>query len=69
MEKDWVQIYSTDKMFQAEIFKQVLADHKIEAVIIIDYRYPLPCSYRTCPDPASLPVPRYILTGLFCRLA
>jgi hypothetical protein len=34
MEKDWVQIYSTDKMFQAEIFKQVLADHKIEAVII-----------------------------------
>ncbi len=34
MEKDWVQIYSTDKMFQAEIFKQVLADHNIEAVII-----------------------------------
>ena len=34
MEKDWVQIYSTNKMFQAEIFKQVLADHKIEAVII-----------------------------------
>ena len=34
MEKGWVQIYSTDKMFQAEIFKQVLADHKIEAVII-----------------------------------
>ena len=34
MEKGWVQIYSTDKMFQAEIFKQVLADHKIESVII-----------------------------------
>ena len=34
MEKDWVQVYSTDKMFQAEIFKQVLADHEIEAVII-----------------------------------
>ncbi len=34
MEKDWVQIYSTDKMFQAEILKQVLADHEIEAVII-----------------------------------
>ena len=34
MEKGWVQIYGTDKMFQAEIFKQVLADHGIEAVII-----------------------------------
>ena len=34
MEKGWVQVYSTDKMFQAEIFKQVLADHDIEAVII-----------------------------------
>ncbi len=34
MEKDWIQIYSTDKMFQAEILKQVLADHEIEAVII-----------------------------------
>jgi len=34
MEKGWVQIYSTDKMFQAEIFKQVLADNEIEAVII-----------------------------------
>lgn len=34
MEKGWVQIYGTDKMFQAELFKQVLADHDIEAVII-----------------------------------
>ncbi len=34
MEKDWIQVYSTDKMFQAEILKQVLADHEIEAVII-----------------------------------
>jgi hypothetical protein len=34
MEKDWVQVYSTNLMFQAEIFKQVLADHKIEAVIL-----------------------------------
>ncbi len=34
MEKDWVQIYSTDRMFQAEILKQVLSDHEIEAVII-----------------------------------
>jgi len=34
MEKGWVQVYSTDKMFQAEILKQVLSDHEIEAVII-----------------------------------
>ena len=34
MEKGWVQVYSTDKMFQAEIFKRVLADHNIEAVIM-----------------------------------
>ena len=34
MEKGWVQIYSTNQMFQAEIFKRVLADHDIEAVII-----------------------------------
>ena len=34
MEKGWVQIYSTDKLFQAEIFKKVLADNEIEAVII-----------------------------------
>ena len=34
MEKDWVHVYSTDKLFQAEILKQVLADHNIEAVII-----------------------------------
>jgi len=34
MEKGWVQVYTTDKMFQAEILKQVLADHDIEAVIM-----------------------------------
>jgi hypothetical protein len=34
MEKGWVQVYTTDKMFRAEIFKRVLADHDIEAVII-----------------------------------
>jgi signal recognition particle GTPase len=34
MEKGWVQVYTTDRMFQAEIFKQVLADHDIEAVIL-----------------------------------
>lgn len=34
MEKGWSQIYSTNQMFQAEIFKQVLADNGIEAIII-----------------------------------
>jgi hypothetical protein len=34
MEKGWVQVYATNKLFQAEIFKRVLADHEIEAVII-----------------------------------
>jgi len=34
MEKDWVQVYSTNQMFQAEIFKQVLADNEIESIII-----------------------------------
>lgn len=34
MEEGWVQIYSTNKLFQAEIFKEVLADNGIEAVVI-----------------------------------
>jgi hypothetical protein len=34
MEKGWVKVYGTNQMFRAEIFKQVLADHEIEAVII-----------------------------------
>jgi hypothetical protein len=34
MEKGWVRIYTTNQMFRAEIFKRVLADHDIEAVII-----------------------------------
>ena len=34
MEKDWIQVYTTNQMFQAELFKQVLEDHKIEAVIL-----------------------------------
>jgi hypothetical protein len=34
MEKDWVLAYSTGEMFNAELFKQVLADNDIEAVII-----------------------------------
>jgi hypothetical protein len=34
MEKGWVRIYTTNQMFRSEIFKRVLADHDIEAVII-----------------------------------
>ncbi len=34
MEKGWVCVYTTVQMFRAEIFKRVLADHDIEAVII-----------------------------------
>ena len=32
MEKDWVSIYSTDKLHIAEMIKGVLSDHNIEAV-------------------------------------
>jgi len=34
MEKGWVKVFTTDKMFRAEIYKRVLGDHDIEAVII-----------------------------------
>jgi hypothetical protein len=34
MEKGWVKVYTTNKMYRAEIFKQVLGDYEIEAVII-----------------------------------
>ncbi|KPL15286.1 MAG: hypothetical protein AMS23_03940 [Bacteroides sp. SM1_62] len=34
MEKGWIRVYTTIQMFRAEIFKRVLADHDIEAVII-----------------------------------
>lgn len=34
MEKGWVIAYSTNMEFQAEIFKEVLRDHGIEAQII-----------------------------------
>jgi hypothetical protein len=34
MEDNWVVIYSSDKPWQAEIAKQVLADNGIEAVVI-----------------------------------
>ena len=34
MEKNWAVIYSTDQMYLAELAKQMLADHDIEAVVI-----------------------------------
>lgn len=34
MEGDWIPIYSTDKLYQAEIIKQVLADHQIAAFVL-----------------------------------
>jgi hypothetical protein len=34
MEGDWVPIYSTDKLYQAEIIKQVLADNQIAAFVL-----------------------------------
>jgi hypothetical protein len=34
MEKGWIQVFATTQMFQAEIFKRVLGDNGIEAVII-----------------------------------
>lgn len=34
MEKGWVIAYTTNKEFQAEIFKKVLIDHDIQVQII-----------------------------------
>ncbi len=34
MEKDWIIIYTTNKSYQAEIFRNVLSDHEIESFII-----------------------------------
>ena len=34
MEKDWVNVYTTDKEHLAQIAKMVLADHNIECVIL-----------------------------------
>ena len=34
MEEGWVLAYTTNKMFDAELFKRVLGDHDIESVII-----------------------------------
>ena len=34
MEEGWVLAYTTNKTFDAELFKRVLGDHDIESVII-----------------------------------
>lgn len=34
MEKDWVIVYTTNKSYQAEIFRNVLSEHEIESFII-----------------------------------
>ena len=34
MEKDWIIAYSTNQLYQAEIFREVLSDHNIESIII-----------------------------------
>lgn len=34
MEKDWVVIYNTNKLYQAEMLKEILFDNGIEAVIL-----------------------------------
>lgn len=34
MEEGWVLTYTTNKMFDAELFKRVLGDHDIDSVII-----------------------------------
>ena len=34
MEKDWVIVYTTNKSYQAELFREVLGDHNIESIVI-----------------------------------
>jgi len=34
MEKDWVIVYTTNKSYQAEIFREVLGDNGIESFVI-----------------------------------
>jgi len=34
MEKDWVVAYTTNKIYQAEIFRELLGDHGIDSFII-----------------------------------
>lgn len=34
MEKDWIIIYTTDKLYQAELVKGMLKENNIDAVIV-----------------------------------
>jgi hypothetical protein len=34
MEKDWVIVYTTNKTYQAELFRELLGDHGIESFVI-----------------------------------
>jgi hypothetical protein len=34
MEKDWVIVYTTNKTYQAELFRELLSDHGIESFVI-----------------------------------
>ena len=34
MEKDWVIVYTTNKMYQTELFRELLADNDIESFVI-----------------------------------
>lgn len=34
MEKDWVKVYSSDKLYKAELLKGILADNDIPSVIV-----------------------------------
>ncbi len=34
MEKGWVKAYGTNRLYQANIIKEMLADHEINSVII-----------------------------------
>ena len=43
MEKGWVLVFTTNQMFNAELFKRTLGDHDIDCVIINK----MDSSYRT----------------------
>jgi len=34
MEKDWVIVYTTNKIYQAELFRELLGDHEIDSFVI-----------------------------------
>ena len=34
MEKDWVIVYTTNKIYQAELFRELLRDHDIDSFVI-----------------------------------